>query len=303
MNTITRRARLLALVAATSISVIGAVATSATDASAYGVVQTDDVVINRVGFDIGGSGFANGAPTSPATLEWATAWFANIPTVSGNLHFEGVANNCARVRVTSFDDAGVELDPPNFSNQECVSGNGHFSRAFTVQADLGASSVEVTLQTALNVVNPVWGGIGSETYEYGPTVGTNDVLLSRAELDFGTGVFTNGAPPSAATLHWEVVDGYKIRPRAEGTLYMKNADDRCGRITLKYYSTLPNIGLIDTTYGDEHCVTDDDLHEFGINHFNPAIANPAIDKVKVVLETRPNGGVWETRGSAIFTLP
>lgn len=302
MNIIRRRTRIAALLAITTISAAGVVA-GAGSASAYGVVQTDDVSINRVGFDIGGSGWNGADPTGPAELEWSTAWFANIPTVSGYLHFKGVANNCARVRVISFDENDIQVGETAFSDEECVSGNGHIRRAFEVQGALAAASVEVTLQTALNVAGASWGGIGSQTFEYGPTVGTDLVKISRAEVDFGVGTFANGTAPSSGTLHWEVINGYQIRPRLEGTLYMKEAKYLCARVNLKYSSSLPNIGVIDTTYGEEHCASDDDLHTFAVNHFNPAVASSMIDTVKVILEVRPDGGAWSTRGSATVRLP
>ncbi len=300
MTIIQRRKRLAALLAST-ITITGAIAGTSGTASAYGPVQTSLFKIQKVGYDIGGQTFANGNPTDKAEVQWTQAWFANLVHVSGTLHFEGVSGSCARVKVTSYDENGSVILPVDHSAEECVFSDAHIGRAFGVDGRLGASKVTVALQTRVNAPNAPWGGIGSKTFEYGPVLKTADVLISRIETDFGSGVFTGGTASDSGTLTWKV-DDYRPYPVLNGILFMREAKYLCARMRLKYIRSDSGT-VVDNAYGTERCQTDDDLHQIPIFLGASNRAYAAVDTVKVMIEVRPDGGTWSTRGQYTVNLP
>lgn len=262
------------------------------------VTQTDGVLIDTQGFSIGGDQFASGAPTNTATLEWDQAWFGVVPTLSGYLYFDGVAGNCARVRIISYGYGGAELDSV-FSDQECVHVDGIRQRAFELQARYGAAEVKVTLQTL--GADQVWRGIGSRTIAYGPDLGSSSVLISAPEFDLGSGELVNGAPEAAATVTWTVsseqIDN-GITPALVGSLYLKNAENECARVRSDYKDRDGDI--LETIVGVERCAEDDRLHKFPIRHEGHTSSN--VVEVTYTIETRLHGGTWADFRSASVRL-
>ncbi len=283
--------RFTACAVALSATVVGLAGSSASAV----VTETDDVIIRANGFDIGGSGgLTNGVPDNPAEFEWDQAWFGVIPTLSGEIHFDGVAGDCARVRLTSFHSDGTTTN--DFSAEECAFGNGHVTRAFEVQGQPGVGSVEVTLQTE---AGGSWGNLGSKTMDYGPVIDTDSISISRQEFDVGSGNFVGGTAASSATVTWTVAGGTLITPTLVGSLYANNADDLCVRVKVKYSNV--NFGVIEERFTPTNCLTDDDLHIFPIG--TGQYSNSSIDEVKFVIESTPAGANnWTTVGSVIANL-
>ena len=258
------------------------------------VTQTDDVLILADGFSLGGEGWDSGEPAGPATLTWTQGWWGAISSLSGVIHFDGVASSCARVRVISYDGTGAEIST-NFSDEECAFDDGHSGHNFEVDGAAGAAEVKISLQSL--ALNGAWGSIGSKTVSYGPELGTSVIRITGNEIDVGTGPFNGGAPDGYASVNWtvssdEVTNG--ITPEFSGTLYMNNADDRCARVRVEYKSAV--LGLLDTRRTTERCVTNDQLHTFPLSAIS--FVSAAVDEVTYTIETRPNGGAWADRGSA-----
>lgn len=121
-----------------------------TEDSATVVMNThdDDVLVDTNGIDIGGPGFAGGAPTSPATMNWTFIDSQIWPELDATLHMKGLAGVCGRVRLRFLTDAGDYLDSRE-SDPECPPTNGH--RAYPVEIDSYNTSligkVEVVAQT------------------------------------------------------------------------------------------------------------------------------------------------------------
>lgn len=303
MNNI-RKAIFVSLAAA-GIGAIALPVTAAALTASTLATEVDDVKINTVGFDLAGPGLAASAALTPARVVWKQTATGAAITFDGSIYFDGVANNCARVELISYDENSVEILPRVYSTEECVSTNAYVERFVSVDANPGASEVKVRLQTALNVVNPVWGSVGAKTATYGPSLGTTEVSISAPEVDLGTGTFASGTAPDPATVTWTVSGANEITPTTDGTLYMKRADDRCARMRYTYLKQ-GLFGLADTVletrYGTEHCVTDDQLHEFAVHA--GAYANVAVNKVEIAIETSPSGsGNWTVQGSVTATLP
>ena len=279
-----------AALAVTAIAAGGALISSH-PASAI-VTQDNDVLLRSIGFDFGGStGFSSGTPTSPGSVVWDQLADGVLPTVRGYIHFDGVNNTCARIRVTSFDAAGVQIGQPAFSkDNECVNANGHQAREMSpVVGELGAGSVEITLQSSAKGSSS-WGRVAQTTVTYGPTLGTNDFRIIDDEFDVGSGEFdeTSETAPDLANLTWKVESGTTstLTPVFNGTLYMYEADDLCGRIKVEYISQL---GTSTTRFTNDHCVEDDEAHQYHmvLNDYH------ATDVYEVIytVQKRPNGAV------------
>ncbi len=101
---------------ATAVLAAGLTTLVAQPASAV-LTETDDVLIRGTGYDLGGDGFANGAPAEPATLEWHHHETAGAVSavLTGTFHFDGV-ENLARVKMITTDADGDEVI--DYSDQE-----------------------------------------------------------------------------------------------------------------------------------------------------------------------------------------
>src|SRR5687768_9030596 len=73
-----------------------------TPVAPYPFTHVDDILIDELGYDVGGDGFANGSPVEAAKLTWTAAWFGPSPELTGKFHFDG-AERCARVVLISYD--------------------------------------------------------------------------------------------------------------------------------------------------------------------------------------------------------
>jgi hypothetical protein len=284
----------------------GSVALLANSASAL-VTETDNVKITSNGYDLGGAGFTGGVPDDPATLSWDHAWFGVVPTLTGKIHFEGVSGECARVRLISYDENGSALGS-DYSDRKCANTNGHNVRAIeeggnNLLGRPGAASVRVVLQ---HETANGWIKVGAHRDRtYGPLVDTDDVLISRAEVDFGSGPLVGGAPSDPGTVTWNAT-GTALDPVVTGTLYATNADDLTVRMRARYLEADGTV--IETRYGIQHPITNDDPHEFSVNMNDfdgggTAFGRNSVAKVKVSVQKSPTGSnVWETVGTMTVTL-
>ncbi len=293
---------------------IGVVALPATAALApiilpvpfLGITTTeiDDVQIDTDGVDLAASGLAFGAALTPAKVNWEQGSFGATSKLTGSIYLKNVSQTCAKVQLISYDASGAEIglvaDRPE-SSQICA-GNNDFiegpiidQSTFTpyLQGQPLASEVRVRLLTAANVLPAiqVWLPLGNRLKEYGPTLGTSEVLISASKLDFGIGVFAGGTYPDPATVTWSVDGANLIKASTVGSLAMKNAAFLCSRLRYTYLNqSIFFIGdtVLGTQYGRTHCVTTDQLQEFAINA-NPgtaanAFSYAALDKVEIAIE-------------------
>jgi hypothetical protein len=133
------------------------------------VPHTDDVTILDRHLDVGGVGFANGAPTGPASVAWAVGEDGALTaTYRGYLHFQGFSGS-ARVQLRAIDPLtglpGTSADGPTHSSN----GTGHdVSGQDTVSlTSSSASAVRVVMQSWVAVPGEAGGGhwddIGSQT--------------------------------------------------------------------------------------------------------------------------------------------
>jgi hypothetical protein len=128
---------------------------------------TDDwFKILRQGVDVGGSGWAGGAPVFNSQVDWsiddgeATVEFSDL-----RLHFDNALGSCGRIKVNYLADDGTVLDSAE-SNDHCPANNNHQSWAADPDIPPYTSSllaqVEVIAQTRPGVAGP-WGRAGAKT--------------------------------------------------------------------------------------------------------------------------------------------
>ena len=264
------------------------------------VAESDPIIIESNGFDVGGSGFSAGAPTDAAVVDWVVhdSGLYITPVVRGSIHFDDVASSCARVRLITYDGWDNQVSE-TYSDEECAYRDGHVERPFEITLSGGGmTEAKVTLQTL--ALNGTWGNLGSQTVTLGPTVDTDEVSISRAEFDLGSGPFIAGTAADPATVTWAIPAERRwadIYPTFTGTLYMNNADDLCGRVQAKYY--YPDGSVWFTQTSDEHCVTDDDLHTFPVVM---ASDRQVFTDIKYSIQKKDNTGEWTTMGSMIVAL-
>jgi hypothetical protein len=140
---------------------------------AQAIPHTDDVTILDRHLDVGGIGFASGAPTGPASVSWAVGTDGALTaTYRGYLHFQGFSGS-ARVELRAINPLtglpGTGVDGPTHSSN----GTGHdVSGQDTVTlTSSSASSVQVVLQSWVSVPGEAGGGhwddIGSQTVSAG----------------------------------------------------------------------------------------------------------------------------------------
>ena len=268
----TRRTGVAAAVLATA----GFTAVLATTASAF--TERDEILIDRTGYDVAGDGFTNGVPDSPAIVVWNhSATYGTFPTFEGKIHFDGV-ENCARVLLISYDN-DVEIGRTE-SDEECPGTTDHYARNIELngvsplEGEIGADEVKVVLQTEAS--DDRWANAGNQRVEFGELLDTDNAQIKREEFDLGDDDFSGGAPQGFATVEWLVEDNEEISANLSGTLHALNADDTCVRMQARYKDADGDV--LETRDGDEHCLTDDDHHEFAVN-MGGAYSNYALRQV------------------------
>ncbi|NOZ52249.1 MAG: hypothetical protein GXP08_03745 [Gammaproteobacteria bacterium] len=276
----------------------------AMEAVTHTAQEIDDVLITSPGISFGGFGYVNGEPSFPGRVEWHQAWYGANHYVVGTIHLENTDGSCVRVRSTAFDENGVEIGVPKDSGVECAAGNERQSFPVNIFGQTGAREVKVLLQS--QAVNGTWSTIGSQVVTYGPYIGNTAVSISAPEFDFGAGAFRGGTATESATVAWRLKSGTSIvEPVVTGTLYMRRADDLCGRMYYEYFDI--NNYLVDERPGITHCVNNDQLHEFALNadDFN---GNQSVHELTISIQRSLNDngastGNWTTVGSTTTILP
>ncbi|HEY1293898.1 MAG TPA: hypothetical protein VGJ60_12510 [Chloroflexota bacterium] len=270
-------------------------------AAPYPHKELDSVLIDEVGYKLGGDGFTNGSPAEPATLTWTHNWFGVVPELTGKFHFDG-AERCARVKLISYDAAGVQVRDPDYSDTECPGDLGHNAREITeggssgVQGQPGAAEIKVILQTQNADLS--WSNAGSQTVTYGPVLDTDPVQIFRDGADLGEGPFHAPNPDAAATVTWNSTGG-PINPVLRGTLYIKNSADLCFR-TRATYKKHDGVQLEPPRTGTEHCVEDDELHQYPV--LMNAFFHNEVAEITYAIEKKGGTGVWETLGQTTVEL-
>lgn len=294
---LTRRARYAG--AALAVAAIGGL--NALPASADGEIipEVDSVRIESVGFDLGGEAFSNGSPTASATVSWAQAWFGAVPDFDGWLHFEGVADACARVKMASYDENDQPLGDPVSTGPICAPDNGHHAESVHLDGAAGAHKVSVRLQSL--AANGDWQNVGTEESEtYGPLVDTDHFTIERPTYDLGGGSLVGGSPTAGARLSWNVSSEGVISPRLTGTLFIDDTD-LCARITM-HFIPIGGDNQLQVRHSGYWCGHNDTLQTYSVDLEPYESTN--IAEVKVIIEEEQPGPTedWQWVGNTTLTL-
>jgi hypothetical protein len=231
--------------------------------------ERDDVLIEEVGYFVGGDGFTDGAPDNPATLTWVhSGTFGTAPELDGKVHFDGV-ENCARVVLIALHNDGSEMtDGRTTSDEMCPATAGHHARNIRkdgvgpLEAHIGAAKVRVLLQTEPRPGD--WVNAGSQTVDFGPDLDQDEAQIKRFEYDLGLGPWEQGGPTGSASVEWRAEENEMISVRLHGTLYAREADDSCALIEVRYKDADGDV--IETRQGEERCPTSDELETFPVDN-------------------------------------
>jgi hypothetical protein len=130
----------------------------------------DEVTITGDGFDFGGSGFANDAPTGPATLDWTIENGAVGATATGTVHIDRNAGACVRVRLAIYQGDGQGGRGPAIwsgipTAPICAADNSYHSEDVVVSANPAflfprVEVVKVILESL--AANGSWNQVGSQ---------------------------------------------------------------------------------------------------------------------------------------------
>jgi hypothetical protein len=127
----------------------------------YAVPPTDAVKITASGADFGSSGFFLGEPTGNGWLSWNLADGVVTPRLTGTLHLNNVASQCARMNMRYLTEAGTFITS-RLGGTVCAPGNSHYTWSVDLDNYTGVvGKVTVELQTQDTSGN--WWIRGSQT--------------------------------------------------------------------------------------------------------------------------------------------
>jgi hypothetical protein len=95
--------------------------------------------------------------------------------------------------------------------------------------------------------------------------------------------------PTGGDLHYHWEDS-KVRPHLTGFIHLNDADGTCGRMRMKYYDY--DGALLETEYGGEVCVDDDEHHDWLVD-LDP-YADDDIHHVMVSVQKETASSGWST---------
>jgi hypothetical protein len=120
---------------------------TATWGSWYAVPPTDAVKLTESGADFGSYDFLLGEPTGNGFLSWNLSDGQVTPRLTGTLHLNNVASQCARMHMRYLTEAGTYITG-KYGGVVCAPGNGHYRWSVDLDDYTGVvGQVEVELQT------------------------------------------------------------------------------------------------------------------------------------------------------------
>ena len=282
----------------------GVVTSFAVPASAAVVTQVDEIRIEGGGF-----GFTDGADGA-GTLTWLETGAGVVPSLHGELVLRGVATECARVRLITYEVGGFG-EERFFSDEHCADDND--KQTFTVDLADDDYAIEAKITVQSKIDEDEWANVEpSRTVRYGPGLAPSEFLITRQEFDVGGGTELDGLEPAEpAVITWDVSDGWRIKPRAIGTLFAKNAENELARVRARCLDANGDLileagGLDSTAYSDEDGHFFDDNDEHAVEFDMQVCSDPAVVEVTVAIERfnqDPRVDDWEQVGFTRVPLP
>jgi hypothetical protein len=251
-------------------------------------------IVLPANFDFGSAGGldSNNEPAGCGTLTWDLANGTITPRLSGSLYAKNAIGTQVRMRMRHRDVDGTLLATTT-GTTKLVQTNDETE--FPI--NLGAYNnpliyqVDVELQ---QLINGAWTTQGTESEFIGTSNKAADAVRSLAVgTDFGSGLFTNGAPAGSGTLTWDLANN-TITPRLTGNLYMINAAGTQARMRLSHYDVHGN--LLRRVAGSTKEPSTNALNTYPINL--AGYSNPEIYRVEVAMTVNV-GGTWTVVGTPV----
>jgi hypothetical protein len=118
------------------------------------------------------------------------------------------------------------------------------------------------LRTAMISAVALFGAGALASAAQAVVIDSDNLTIATPGYDFGGYDWAAGVPIGSGDLHYHWDDS-KIRPHLTGTIHLNDADGTCGRMRMKYYDF--DGTLLETEYGGEVCVDDDQHHSWSVN--------------------------------------
>jgi hypothetical protein len=261
-----------------------------------GGTPTNDPVRIVLGanYDFGSAGGldSNNEPAGCGLLTWDLANGTITPRLTGALYAKNAIGTTIRMSLKHRDVDGTLLHTTN-QTPKLVETNDETE--FPV--NLGAYDnpliyqVDVELQ---QLVGGVWSTQGTESEFIGSSTKAADAVRTLGTgQDFGTGLFSNGAPAGSGTLTWDLAND-TITPRLTGNLYMINSKGTQARVRLSHYDVHGN--LLRKMASATHEPLNNALNTYPVNL--AGYSNPEI--YRVVAQITVNvGGTWTAVGTPV----
>jgi hypothetical protein len=257
------------------------------------VIDTDDVILTSVGFDVGDNTFSGGAPTGPGEIHFHHENGTIRPHLLGYLHMKDDDGLCGRVRLRYFNSGGIQL-AEKFGGTVCVSDDLHHS--WSVDLDPYSNPDIASVEVAVMKITAT-SEVANATGMYTMTASPDTVLVDTAGADLGSTSWSGGSPTGSAVVAWQL-DGATARPLVLGQLTLKGTTGACGRVNLRY---LDATGVeIDEKPGGTVCAPDKAAKSWSVN-LDP-FESDEIESVEVQVQTLALNGTWLLAGSQTVAL-
>jgi hypothetical protein len=260
-----------------------------------GTPSNDPVrIVLSANYDFGSAGGLNSnlEPAGCGTLTWDLANGMITPRLTGSLYAKNAIGTRVRMRLRHRDVDGTLLATTT-GPQKVVDSDAEME--FPIS--LGAYSNPLIYQVDVELqqkINGLWETQGTESEFIGsPNKGADAVRALSTGRDFGSGVFTNGAPAGSGTLTWDLANN-TITPRLTGTLYLINSSGTQVRMRMSHYDVHGN--LLKKMASATQEPGDNLLNTYPVNL--AGYSSPEV--YRVVAEITVNvGGTWTAVGTPV----
>jgi hypothetical protein len=247
------------------------------------VVDNDDVVLNSVGYDYGGSTWVGPNPSGAAEIHFHHENGQIRAHTTGTLHLNDADGTCARIRLRYYDIFGTQLSE-NFGGQVCVFDDLHHQWSVNLDpfVDDSVARVEIAVMK-----EEATGEFVATSASYWVNTHSDDVLINAAGRDFGSG-----------SVSWVLDTDGNVRAHLTGSIHINNSSGDCIRMNIEYQTS--SGGYIDERPGGTVCAASNAHRSWSVN-LDP-FESDQVGQVKIELQTLTVAGTYVNAGSQTVSL-
>ena len=231
-----KRALLATTVAAAGVTAFASSSSATPVGGTYTQINPARLENKRGDIVLGGEQF-----DSPGTVLWDETGDGVQATFRGRLHIRNVPGACARVRMISLDEDGIEQGDHQFfpsDEGDCAGNDGHLARDVLLAGYTRLPGVQLTLQVWASSPGAPdgghWRNSQSVTLAYASELPPSDVLINGGRHDLGAGTLESDVPSEPGQVTWQV-NGWNIKPKLSATLWVKSAQFNQIRVMARCY--------------------------------------------------------------------